>query len=440
METTQIDSPITINDNNDAVNSDKLHVASTNSFDDIDDIDLDSYLLQIPLNLYGALLSFYNTILFIPDRLLKQVRDVYCKVLEDLLSSINNVIYWKRFLLLPVILLSNKDREIMKLHLDKVKNNLWEFKVRDFINYDSLLPSRKQSKHSYPSKCIANGQLSKAMNVISRSRVSFDPSSMPVKQLLEEKHPQHNYPITEEEMEILRSFKVQEEHKIFVDGMEIRRIIQNSKKMIRPGLDKLRYEHLKALVGRNVEPSASEIRFTTLFGELVAVILNGDIPESVACVIRDNELIAIPKSDSDIRPIGIGSTIRKVASMVAFNRLREFNKKYFSKFQYGSNKNGGERIIHDIRFRRDQHPSHDFYAIDGVNAFNNANRLIGLQQVLSKTPQVFAFVREMYLSSSNGWYYGPDMTYPIKSVNGFHQGDFGILVVYPYNISVITKH
>ena len=88
-----------------------------------------------------------------------------------------------------------------------------------------------------------------------------------------------------------------------------------SKNMIRPGLDKLRYEHLKAFVGHLNEPLPDEERFCKNLACLITIILRGQEPSELLPALRDNEIIAIPKGHTDVRPIGIGLTFRKIASI-----------------------------------------------------------------------------------------------------------------------------
>ena len=78
--------------------------------------------------------------------------------------------------------------------------------------------------------------------------------------------------------------------------------------MIRPGLDKLRYEHLKAFVGHLNEPLPDEERFCKNLACLITIILRGQEPSELLPALRDNEIIAIPKGHTDVRPIGIGLT------------------------------------------------------------------------------------------------------------------------------------
>ena len=46
-------------------------------------------------------------------------------------------------------------------------------------------------------------------------------------------------------------------------------------------------------------------------------------PEELYQVLRDNELIALPKKDDDIRPVGMGLVIRKLVSILFLSHTFE---------------------------------------------------------------------------------------------------------------------
>ena len=198
-------------------------------------------------------------------------------------------------------------------------------------------------------------------------------------------------------------------------------VVNKSKKMIRPGLDKLRHEHLQILVGRSAETSPDEELFCSLLATILTLIAQGKVPDMVAKQLHDNELMALPKNNTgDVRPIGIGSTYRKLASICVFNKIQDFNALHFDKFQYGLKSNGIEDIVHSINRSMRENPSWDMYAIDADNAFNRANRVFGLQQVQKFALGLLPFLRQMYMDTSNGWFHGmEDGITSIQSTIGY---------------------
>ena len=180
------------------------------------------------------------------------------------------------------------------------------------------------------------------------------------------------------------------EHYIQLDGDEIRRLIGKLKPGVKPGIDKLRGEHLKQLIGRRIEPSASEGEFSELLSNIINIFLKGIEPLEVSSVLRDNELFAGPKGEDDVRPIAIGNTYRKLAAMAIMRVAQEdFNEQYFGNLQLAMKKNGMEEIIHTFALSLEMTPELSIMNIDGMNAFNMANRFAGLGTILEEFPQAF---------------------------------------------------
>jgi hypothetical protein len=148
--------------------------------------------------------------------------------------------------------------------------------------------------------------------------------------------------------------------------------------------------------------------------------------------MRDNEIKAIPKGDDDVRPIGLGGVIRKLCSIFCLevtsqhlSNGKSFNDNHFGDLQYGvDRKQGCEKIIHSFRSYHDSHPDKDVFCMDGVNAYNTANRQLGLNEVKKHLPVLLPFLRAMYGSDSKGWFFGLEEGLQIvQSQEGYHQGD-----------------
>ena len=167
---------------------------------------------------------------------------------------------------------------------------------------------------------------------------------------MSEKHPQDEWVGLDEDIQNQLA-SVDSSTIAAVDKCVLRDIIKKCKLTVRPGLDKLRYEHVKALAGYCSESSIEEDVFCDRLASILTLIIRGDIPEPISHVLSDNELIAIPKGPADIRPIGIGSTLRKLAALVIMRRLNSFNNEHFKNFQFGMQRNGMEHIILESRLR-----------------------------------------------------------------------------------------
>ena len=165
-------------------------------------------------------------------------------------------------------------------------------------------------------------------------------------------------------------------------------------------------------------------------------IVNARIPDAVKPALRDNEIIAAPKGDSDIRPITPTGVLRKIASAILFSTVSTFNKNYFQQIQYALHRSGTEHIINTLRTVHELHPDRDIFAMDGDNAFNRVSRRIGLKTVLEHCPQVFPFLRMLYGEPGTVWYYGmTDCIREITNQEGYLQGDSLALWAY-----ILTIH
>ena len=160
-------------------------------------------------------------------------------------------------------------------------------------------------------------------------------------------------------------------------------VINNTKNLIRPGLDKLRYDHLKKFIGERTkgEQNEAQYRFTEALARITELIANGLFPAAIGDIFRDNELLALPKPGSDdVRPIGVGITYRKLASLVIARKMKNFTDDYINKFQYVMRRNGCECVHIGLKDQMERHPDYDMYTIDADNAFNKCNKLKGLQE------------------------------------------------------------
>jgi hypothetical protein len=428
--------------------ADNFHVNAAHPFGHLiptSSLSLDVKLTDIPLKDFAFVMNFISSAGFIAEKYVSRIRSAYILVMQNLIEKKDDELLWKKMLLLPVVLLSITNKSIMKKNIEKVLEDVWDFKIGQFVQsgdnafYNVNTKDKNQNdwttaqKLAY--KCVVKGNFSKGMQSLLNDGPNV-PNSEQTFQKLQSKHPQSDWTATEEELQQLHEFALPDHSAVDeVDFMQMRTVIQKCKKLVRPGLDKLRYEHLRTLVGYGAEPSDQEAEFSRLFAKIITFVLRGEIPHSISLVLSENELIALPKSDTDVRPIGIGSTIRKVAALMAFKQLDTFNDDHFSTLQYGLKQSGIEHVVHKVSIVREKHPDWDLFALDADNAFNGANRVIGLQQVAKHAPQVFPFLKEMYLHASTGWYRG--LADGIKSVNsywGFHQGD--VLASWLYMLTI----
>ena len=226
-----------------------------------------------------------------------------------------------------------------------------------------------------------------------------------------------------------------------VESEDLRKLIGKLKPCVKPGFDSLRNRHLKQMAGSKPEADPTEASFVDSLCEVINILLKGSEPPEVSSLLRQNELFACPKSNGDVRPIGIGFTYRKLTSMVLLHVTQEqFNDKHFGLLQCAMRRNGMEEIVHLIGTTLEIHPELDLFCADGDNAFNRANRIIGLHEVKSEFDTALPLLRNMYLQESQQWFFGlPDSIKPVICKNGYHQGDVLASWLYIMTIQPLLK-
>jgi hypothetical protein len=170
----------------------------------------------------------------------------------------------------------------------------------------------------------------------------------------------------------------------------------------------------------------------------VVLILDGKVPPSFWDFFRDNELCGPPKGDDDVRPIGMGDAIKKLAFIVFLISTSQvqtdenddvvaekvsFNDKYFKDLQYGMVKSGCEIIIHQVHASLEAFPERDHFFADAKMTYQNVPRIAGLNEVRKYFPIIMPFLKHVYGTDSNGWVYSLGNVTAIASKEGFHQGD-----------------
>lgn len=134
------------------------------------------------------------------------------------------------------------------------------------------------------------------------------------------------------------------------------------------------------------------------------------------------------KKDGGIRPIAVGSVLRRLAAKVACFKIREEMSAYLHPHQLGfGTKFGCEVGIHSSRkFILDpNNVGKVLLKIDFKNAFNSIERDTMLSRVKDKIPSVYGFLWQCYRKPSH-LFYGNRL---ISSQTGCMQGDpFGPLL------------
>lgn len=89
------------------------------------------------------------------------------------------------------------------------------------------------------------------------------------------------------------------------------------------------------------------MEFANLLADIIVLLLDGNAPVELYHLIREIELVALPKGDNDVRPVGMGMVLRKLATIVLSGYTYDvptndgdiqptsFNASHFQGLQYG---------------------------------------------------------------------------------------------------------
>jgi hypothetical protein len=177
------------------------------------------------------------------------------------------------------------------------------------------------------------------------------------------------------------------------------------------------------------------------FAELIQLILNNNIPESIARLLRSNRFIAFHKDPSDptkLRPIGIGTAYRRViGALITSTYAPDFAQLLLPQGQVGIAVKGGiELLIHSAQIQLNQyiqqpidnhqHPQRALLLLDIVNMFNETSRDCA-KDVLLSHPEfhpLLPYFDLMYGTYNECFYKTPDGAQDrFLQHEGFPQGD-----------------
>ena len=377
-------------------------------------------ILDVPFDKVGTLCGVAPTISFIPDNkaMLRQILQIFIHHMRQI-QNFHNVrrrqdecLAWKKYFFLPTVIFDNSRQ-------GKVKDVIRErIKVLAADDWSSLTLGSLQLKapqqnlnisdadvKKRTTKLMRVGQISKAYKVLTgdRSRLPQDTWAY---ELLKSKFPEQSQRhLSQEKLTALRNFRPPQIEDIEAHVFES--VILGQQNQIAHGLDHLRNEHLKKLIGWGHACGGSlEIEFRNLYKYIILRLMNGDIPTEVRPMYTDTEAFAAKKSETDIRPLGKINLDRKIAAALLLKINRKEILYAFAGFQYGCDPKGTEKIIHSTRLGMEAHPEYDLFAPDATNAFNLCNREIGLHELMERAPSLYAFTNFLYGSDSKTWFHG----------------------------------
>ena len=199
------------------------------------------------------------------------------------------------------------------------------------------------------------------------------------------------------------------------------------------GPDGLKPGHLKHLIGA----AEAGNRLLESLTKLVNLVFKNMIPEDIRPIFFGANLCALSKKCGGIRPIAVGSTLRRLITKVGFKPISQELGALFRPNQLGyASKGGSEAAAHAARhYLTSNRENRVFLKLDLKNAFNCINRDVILHKVKEKNPSLFNLLWQAYSAPSNLFYKNEI----IKSETGIQQGDPGGPALFSLGIDHIIK-
>ena len=407
-----------------------------------------SLLLDINAEHFGIFTGISPSLSFIPEKYIKKTRAIWNKFMQKVVDD-GSDINWKKLILLPLIIFDYDNNEILydrkrkyRVKLDKLHNDDWSTFTLGSLSKKTIKsnPITQNEIHAAATRLAEVGEIGKAFKKIKSDRNRVIPSQ----DVLHKLHSKFPGPgetdLTADQIASIYSYNPElddETEPIVVDKAEIETIILKAKKKVAHGIDHMRYEQLKQLWNPYRDDPTDGV-FRDLFTSVINKIVQAQVPISIVPVFKDIELLALPKGEEDIRPIGLQLILKKIACAICLKRTTDFNKDHFKSLQYCMSPLGTESVSLFIRAILESNPEMDLWAKDGENGFGRLSRISGLFQTRKLFRGILPILRMIYGTSSKAWYMGlQDGIEGIDSSEGCQQGDvlsmwFYAMAIHPF--------
>lgn len=275
----------------------------------------------------------------------------------------------------------------------------------------------KKERAKLSMRKIEKGDIRGAVRILS-STDSMSCNSTETLAKLKAKHPSsssnRNFPTSPSPSDKEESLKCNTE--------QVRKAIFSFSPGSAAGPDLLEPQHLKDLISKSVgEPGLKLLKSLT---DLCNLMLKGNVCNEVVPCLYGAALFAISKPNSDIRPIAVGCTYRRIACKIAARSEKNNMKTLLYPNQQGVGvPNGAEAIVHTARnylySKLDSGDEAVMMKVDFSNAFNTIRRDVVLSEVKNSLQKLFPIMWQMY-STNTSLFYEDNV---IQSEEGMQQGD-----------------
>jgi hypothetical protein len=416
---------------------------------------LDSNILDLPFHQYYQFSWVVPTLTFIPEANLNKVRNCYIFIMKKIVCNPQDIQAWKKLFLLPTVLLalsnSTKDKQNLRSRHRKewINSRAQKILADDWNSFSfGSLPLKKPpaplseaqqetNKQKRVEKLAEAGEIGRAMKTCSSATNNSCPSSLETVEKLQSLHPPPcEYTMPADIRELINNAEVSTSarERLQLNDHKLRKFLRGKPRLVAQGLLGDRWEFFSALVGTGKAEVPAEEEVAKLLTSVIVLLSDvKDVPADIYAYLRINNLVALPKKDGSVRPIGMGSVWRKIISSHFFSETyvpclhyaasSSFNDGHFKGLQFGTLPRGCETILHSFNHHVEARQDQDTLFADASNAFNSLSRQKGLEETFKYFPDHIPFLREIYLKPSFGAYFGLKQGIKlIPSKEGFHQG------------------
>ena len=123
--------------------------------------------------------------------------------------------------------------------------------------------------------------------------------------------------------------------------------------------------------------------------EVLVCFLLGEFPEDALRANLAGRLVALRKPNGGVRPLAMGSVMRRLAARAACAVVKERVGEAVGRFQYGVGRQAGCELMHKcVTALTDEDPSRVVIAFDASNAFGSMPRLKVLDGARARLPEL----------------------------------------------------
>ncbi|CAK1587163.1 unnamed protein product [Parnassius mnemosyne] len=147
---------------------------------------------------------------------------------------------------------------------------------------------------------------------------------------------------------------------------------------------------------------------------------SGNVNPEIVPILFGANLIALTKKDGGVRPIAVGSTLRRLASKIAVRHILQKLNSEFEPVQLGFGVKGGcEAAVHALRSFLTYGQPDVLLKIDVKNAFNSVNRDTLLTEIKQHIPEIYNYLLLSYADPTKLLYRSNELSSEV----GCQQGD-----------------